>query len=290
MSAQLMKGLVVAKELREKIKQQAEQLLRERSITPTLNVLLVGDDPASQVYAESKIKVGSPLGIKVNLTVLPANSGFEQVDALLQAWRADSEVHGVLIELPLPAHLNKFELFRRLSPLKDVDGVHPLNWGYALAGMEDNALTPATPRACMALLEYYSISLAGKRVTLVGRGETVGRPMIGLLLKRDATLTICHSRTLNMAEHCRGAEVLIAAVGVPSLITKDMLTPGVVVLDAGINPTPDGQGICGDVDPTAAEIASYLSPVPGGVGSLTTTIIMENLIKAIHLQIAAGRL
>lgn len=284
-----MKGLAVAKKIREQVTEQA-LTLRQKKIIPVLNVLLVGNDPASQVYAESKIKVGAPLGIEVRLTIMPEHSTHEEVDALLFSWRKDPSVHGVLVELPLPAHLDKMALLSRLSPLKDVDGMHPLNLGYTLAGLEERALAPATPRACVALLEHNNISLRGKRVTLVGRGDTVGRPLIGLLLKRDSTLTVCHSRTLDLALHCRQAEVLIAAVGIPAMIKPDMIAKGAIVVDAGINPTADGLNICGDVDPEAAETAGYLSPVPGGVGSLTTTIIMENLIKAIKLQQAAGRL
>ncbi len=289
MSAQLMKGLTVAQKIREEVRQQA-LLLREQHIIPTLQVLLVGDDSASLVYAESKAKVGAPLGIEVKITAMPTSSTQAEVYEVLQNWRKNPLVHGILVELPLPAHLDKFALLSHISPLKDVDGMHPLNFGYSLAGFEDKALAPATPLACMKLLEHYNINLRGKRVVLVGRGDTVGRPLIGLLLKRDATLTICHSRTQDLARHCRDAQVLIAAVGAPDIIKADMLSDGVVVLDAGINPTPDGAGICGDVEAAAAAKASFISPVPGGVGSLTTTVIMDNLIKAIKLQQAAGRL
>ena len=263
-----MQGLPIARLLREDIARR----IREGGLAPVLNVLLVGDDPASEVYAASKIKVAEPLGIKVNLTILGAGSGPDEILAVLSNWNDDPDVHGILVEMPLPGHLDKNLVLAAINPNKDVDGAHPLNRGYLLDGLEERALVPATPLACVTLLQHYNIPLKGKRVTLVGRGETVGRPLASMLIKRDATVTVCHSKTVDLALHCRQAEILIVAAGAPKLVSADMVTPGAVVLDAGINPA--GEGICGDVDPAVARVAAYLSPVPGGVGSLTTTIIM----------------
>ena len=283
MAAELIKGLPIAKEIRAEISQEVEQL-KAKGISPKLAVLLVGDDEASRVYAQSKQKVGGNLGIEVMLEVMPGDTPEEKVLECVQAWNADSGVHGILVELPLPKHISKEKVMEAIEPKKDVDGVHPVNRGYLLGGQEDRALVPATPLSCVALMERAGIEIRGKRVTLVGRGDTVGRPLASLLIKRDATITVCHTKTVDLPGECRRAEILVAAAGKAGLVTKDMVSPGTVVIDAGINPTPDGQGICGDVDPEVAEVAKAMTPVPGGVGSLTTTIIMQNLLKAIKLQ------
>jgi methylenetetrahydrofolate dehydrogenase (NADP+)/methenyltetrahydrofolate cyclohydrolase len=196
----------------------------------------------------------------------------------------DANVHGILVELPLPKHLKKEEVMEAIDPKKDVDGVHPVNRGYLLGGQEHLALVPATPLSCIALMERAGIALRGKKVTLVGRGDTVGRPLASLLIKRDATITVCHTKTVDLAGECKRGEIVVAAAGAAGLVTKDMIAPGTVVIDAGINPTPDGKGICGDVTADVEEVAKAMTPVPGGVGSLTTTIIMQNLLKAVKLQ------
>ncbi len=282
MAAKVIKGKPVADAIREEIAKEVEEL-KKRGIEPKLCVLLVGDDPASVVYARSKEKVGSKLGIKVELTTKPSDTSEEEVLSIIEEWNNDKTVHGILVELPLPKHISKDKVMRKLLPEKDVDGISPVNRGYLLGGQEDIALVPATPMSCIELMERAGVEIRGKRVVLVGRGDTVGRPLMCLLLKRDATITVCHTKTVDLPSVTRQAEVLVAAAGRAGLITKDMVSPGTVVIDAGINQV--GDKIVGDVDFDAVqEVASAITPVPGGVGSLTTTLIMRNVLKAIKLQ------
>jgi len=283
MAAELIKGLPIAKVIREEITKNVEAL-KSKGVQPKLAVLLVGDDEASVVYAQSKQKVGANLGIEVDLKVMAADTSEDTVLQQIAGWNDDPNVHGILVELPLPKHLSKEKVMEAISPKKDVDGVHPVNRGYLLGGQEHLALVPATPLSCIALMERAGIELKGKKVTLVGRGDTVGRPLASLLIKRDATITVCHTKTVDLAGECKNGEIVVAAAGFAGLVTKDMIAPGTVVIDAGINPTPDGKSICGDVTPDVEEVAKAMTPVPGGVGSLTTTIIMENLLKAVKLQ------
>ncbi|MBW2062590.1 MAG: bifunctional 5,10-methylenetetrahydrofolate dehydrogenase/5,10-methenyltetrahydrofolate cyclohydrolase [Deltaproteobacteria bacterium] len=283
MAAQLIKGMPIANKIREEIIAEVEKL-KGKGINPKLAVLLVGDDEASVVYARSKEKVGDKLGIGVELTVKPADTSEEVVLGIIDEFNADESVHGILVELPLPKAISKERVMAHLDPKKDVDGVHPINRGYLLGGQEDLALIPATPLACVELMARSGVEIRGKRVTLVGRGDTVGRPLASLLIKRDATLTICHTKTKDIPATTRAAEIVVVAAGRINLVTGDMLSPGQVVIDAGINPKEEG-GITGDVEFDKAEqIVDAITPVPGGVGSLTTTVIMNNLLKAIALQ------
>ena len=283
MTAELIKGMPIANKIREEIVARVEEL-KSKGITPKLAVIMVGDDEASVVYARSKEKVGAKLGIEVELTVKPANTSEKNVLALIDQLNMDKNIHGILVELPLPKHIGKETVMTRLDPKKDVDGVHPVNRGYLLGGQEDLALIPATPLACVELLARAGVDLTGKRVALVGRGDTVGRPLASLLIKRNATITVCHTRTVDIPSITRSSEIVVVAAGRAGLVTGDMLSTGQVVIDAGIN-AKDGGGIIGDVDFEAAEkIVKAITPVPGGVGSLTSTIIMNNLIKAVVLQ------
>lgn len=283
MAAKLIKGLSIAKEIREEITKEVDTL-KSKGTQPKMAVLLVGDDEASIWYAQSKQKIGDKLGIVVDLLTLPADTPEEKVLAQIEAWNKDASVQGILVELPLPKHITKEKVMESIKPVKDIDGVHPVNRGYLLGGQEHLALVPATPLACIALMERAGIELRGKKVTLVGRGDTVGRPLASLLIKRDATITVCHTKTKDLAGECKNGEIVVVAAGFAGLVTKEMISPGAVVIDAGVNPTPDGKSICGDAAPDVEEVAGVMSPVPGGVGSLTTTIIMENLLKAIKLQ------
>ena len=283
MPAELIKGMPIANKIREEISGEV-RALKEKGIIPKLAVLLVGDDEASVVYARSKEKVGDKLGVRVELTVKTESTSEEEVLDLLNALNADETVHGILVELPLPRTINKEKVMARLDPLKDVDGVHPINRGYLLGGQEHLALVPATPLACIELMERAGVELRGKNVVLVGRGDTVGRPLASLLIKRDATVTVCHTKTSDIPAITRRAEIVVVAAGKAGLVTGDMLSSGQVVVDAGINAREEG-GITGDVEfETAVDIVKAITPVPGGVGSLTTTIIMNNLLKAIKLQ------
>lgn len=286
MSAEIIKGLPVATAMREEISEKVKKLNASHGLEPKLAVVLVGDDEASRVYAQSKEKVGQKMGIKVDLHVRPASTSEEEVVKLIDQLNADKNVHGILVELPLPEGIRKENVMNRIDPKKDVDGVHPVNRGYLLGGQEHLALVPATPLACIELIQRSGVELKGKRVTLVGRGDTVGRPLASLLITkgRDATVTICHTRTADLAGTVKNAEVVVAAAGFPKLVKAEMLSAGQTVIDAGINQLEDGS-LCGDVDTEAAShIVRAITPVPGGVGSLTTTVIMQNLLKAIELQ------
>lgn len=278
--AQILDGKAIAKVLREEVKQEVSAL-KERGINPKLDVILVGDDPASVVYAKSKEKACNNQGIDFELHVLPADSSEDSVVELIESLNANPDVHGIMIELPLPKHMSKERIMSAVRPDKDVDGVHPINRGYILSGEE--GLFPATPISCIELMLRSGVEIAGKHVVIVGRGETVGKPLVFLILKHNATVTICHSRTPDLGYHTRQADIVIAAVGKAKLITKDMVKPGAIVVDAGINEIEGG--ICGDVDfDGVQEVASWISPVPGGVGSLTTALIMKNVLKGIKLQ------
>jgi methylenetetrahydrofolate dehydrogenase (NADP+)/methenyltetrahydrofolate cyclohydrolase len=282
MTAQIIKGMPVANAIREELIPKVKEL-SAKGILPKLAVILAGGDDASRVYAQSKEKVGDKLGIKVEIHVRPDDVKEEDLLKLVDELNADPKVHGILVELPLPKHIQKELVMNRLDPKKDVDGVHPVNRGYLLGGQEHLALVPATPLSCIELIQRSGVELKGKRVALVGRGDTVGRPLASLLIKRDATITVCHTKTVDIASITKAAEIVVAAAGFPGLVKASMLSPGQIVIDAGINQLPDNS-IIGDVEPAAAEVVAFLTPVPGGVGSLTTSIIMSNLLKAVQLQ------
>ncbi len=285
MAAEIIKGGPIAEEIRAELRQEVEAL-KAKGITPKLSVVLVGDDPGSVWYARNKVKTGEKVGVVVEVHELDKDTPEADVVALVRKLNADPDVHGILVELPLPKHIDKAQVMNAIDPVKDVDGVTAVNRGYLLGGQEDLALIPATPLSCIELIQRAGVELRGKRVTLVGRGDTVGRPLAMLLIQRgrDATVTVCHTRTADLAAECRRAEVLVAAAGARHLIKKDMVSPGTIVIDAGINELEDGS-ITGDVDFEAVkEVAAAITPVPGGVGSLTTTIILGNTIKALKLQ------
>ncbi len=278
--ANLIDGKAVAAQIREEVIAEVAQL-REQGITPKLAVILVGDDPASVVYAKSKQTASNKVGIDFELFTMGSDTPEEEVLALINRLNADKSVHGIMIELPLPKHISKARVMSAVDPKKDVDGVHPINRGYILSGEE--GLFPATPQSCIEIMLRSGIEIAGKHAVIVGRGETVGKPLVFLILKHNATVTVCHSKTPDLGSFTRQADILIAAVGKAKMIKGDMVKPGAVVVDAGINEIEGG--ICGDVDFEAAkEIAGAITPVPGGVGSLTTVLIFENVLKGIRLQ------
>lgn len=278
--AQLLDGKAVAKVLKEEIRVEIAQW-KEKGVQPKLAVILVGDDPASVVYARSKQKVCEGIGMAFELFTMPADTQEADILERINVLNKDKEVHGIMIELPLPKGISKNNIMVAVRPDKDVDGVHPINRGYILSGQD--GLFPATPLSCIELLLRSGVKIAGKHVVLVGRGETVGKPLVFLILKHDATVTICHSKTPDLGAFTRQADILIAAVGRARMITKDMVKPGAIVVDAGINAIPGG--ICGDVDfENVQDITALISPVPGGVGSLTTALVMRNVLKGIVLQ------
>ncbi len=279
--ATLIDGKKVAASIREEVKAEVAKL-REQGIAPKLSVVLAGDDPASVVYARSKEKSCANIGIDFELFTFPGSVSEDEVLALIDKLNKDDNVHGIMIELPLPKHMDKKKVLEAVDPKKDVDGVHPINRGYILSGGE--GLFPATPESCIEIMLRSGIELKGKNAVIVGRGETVGKPLIFMMLNQNATITVCHTRTADLAYHTKQADIIVAAVGRAKMIKADMIKPGAVVVDAGINEV-EGGGICGDVDfENAEKVAGAISPVPGGVGSLTTVLIQRNVLKAIKLQ------
>lgn len=279
--ATIIEGKRVAASIREEVK-AAVTGLRNSGVNPKLAVILVGEDPASVLYSRSIEKSCGAAGVEFVFFAMPEKSSEDDVIALLQRLNADDSTHGIMIELPLPPAMNKQKVLQAVSPLKDVDGVHPVNRGYILSNGE--GLFPTTPQSCIEIMVRNGIEINGKHAVLVGRGETVGKPLIFMMLNQNATVTVCHTRTRDLPGHTRLADILISAVGKAGIITADMIKPGAVVIDAGINSVPGG-GICGDVDFVNVEkVAGVISPVPGGVGSITTSLILKNVIKAIALQ------
>ena len=279
--ATLIDGKEIAKDIREKVKETVAAY-RAEGINPRLAVILVGDDPASVWYAKSKQKAAEKIDILYDFYELPADTPEADVIALVEKLNSDSDVHGIMVELPLPKHIDKERVMAAVSPVKDVDGVNPINRGYILQGSE--GLFPATPESCIECVLSTGVNLQGKKAVIVGRGETVGKPLVFMLLKYNPTITICHSRTADLAKEVKDADVVIAAVGKAGLVTGDMLKPGAIVVDAGVNEVEGGY--VGDVDFESAEkVASAISPVPGGVGSLTTVLLFRNLMKGMKMQL-----
>jgi methylenetetrahydrofolate dehydrogenase (NADP+) / methenyltetrahydrofolate cyclohydrolase len=236
--------------------------------------VLVGDDPASDVYIRLKHKAAVEAGIEATDLRLPAEISEHELLAKVAELDADPDVDAILVQLPLPDHIDEARVIRALEPAKDVDGFHPFNAGQLYLGRR--TLVPATPLGVMAMLREHQIELQGARAVVIGRSDIVGKPMAHLLLQANATVTICHSRTKDIARETLAADVLVAAVGVPGMVTPDMVKPGGVVIDVGINRTE--AGIVGDVDPGAAEVAGYMTPVPGGVGPMTIACLLQNAV------------
>jgi methylenetetrahydrofolate dehydrogenase (NADP+) / methenyltetrahydrofolate cyclohydrolase len=273
----LLNGRQLAKRLRSQLKQEVDAF-KEQGIAPGLAVVLVGDDPASQVYIRNKERACQRLGISSQIHPLPADTSQQQLHKLLGKLSADPQIHGVLLQLPLPKKLNTDQAILQIAPAKDVDGLHPLNLGRLFAGLP--GLRPCTPLACLALLDSIPFDLAGKRAVVVGRSLLVGKPLAHLLLQRHATVTLCHSRTRDLAQEIARAEVVIAAAGSPELIRGEWIASGTVVLDVGTNAREDGS-LVGDVDfAMASERALAITPVPGGVGPMTITMLLSNTIEA----------
>lgn len=269
-------GKLVAEHLQEELKIKVESLQKEGK-NPTLAVVLVGDDPASKVYVGGKERVAKKLGMGSLRFDLPSTASQQDVLELVDKLNQDPEVHGILVQLPLPKGLDENEVLEAISKEKDVDCFHPYNLGKLFQGDETGFL-PCTPHGVIKLLEYYDIDVAGKNVVIVGRSNIVGKPLFSLMLNRSATVTVVHSKTKNLAEKTKEADILCVAVGKAGFITKEMVKPGAVVVDVGIN-SVDGK-LYGDVARDVEEVASYMTPVPGGVGPMTITMLMDNTIKA----------
>ena len=281
-------GVAVARAVRADVAREVAEL-KARGITPGLTVVIVGADPASQSYVRSKEKASAEVGMKGEIIRLPANASQRELEALIDRLNADVTVHGILVQSPLPAHMDTNTVVRRIAPEKDVDGFHPVNVGKLLIG-EKNGFSPCTPLGVQELLVRYGVSTAGQDVVVIGRSNIVGKPMAALLVQSgvggDCTVTICHSRTRDLASHTRRADIVIAAIGKPEAITGDMIRPGAVVIDVGINRVPDdsvsrGYRLVGDVHyESASQVASVISPVPGGVGPMTIAMLLKNTVRA----------
>ena len=262
-------------------KVRGEILEKARALTaagtrPGLAVILVGEDPASQVYVRNKEKACAECGFYSEKYVLPAETSQQALLELVEELGRNPSIHGILCQLPLPAHISEQAVIAAIPPEKDVDAFHPANVGHIMIG--DFDFLPCTPAGVMELLDAYGIDPKGKRCVVIGRSNIVGKPMAMLLLHRHGTVTICHSRTQGLADICREADILVAAVGRAHFVTPDMVKPGAAVIDVGMNRV-DGK-LCGDVDPAAAAVAGYLTPVPGGVGPMTITMLMKNTLRA----------
>ena len=286
-----MTRILYGKEFAARIKASAEHgaiLLREHGVHPRLAVIIVGNDPASEVYVRNKQKTCEELGILSDHIALPAETTREELLACIDELNADTEVHGILVQLPLPASLAacEEEVLSRIDPRKDVDGFHPVNVGHLSIGAP--GLRPCTPAGCIRMLEYAGIRMEGAHAVIIGRSNIVGKPMAMLLLERHATVTLCHSRTEHLAEITRSADILVAAVGQPHFVTADMVKPGATVIDVGINRIAPKK-LVGDVDFEAVEkVAGAITPVPGGVGLLTVAMLMENVVQAAKTQTEEG--
>lgn len=279
--ATILNGKVLSAKIREHLKEEVAALVAGGTV-PGLAVVLVGDDPASKIYVNNKKKGCEQLGIRSEQHLLPASTTQRELLELVDMLNKKPDIDGILVQLPLPGHIDERAVICAISPDKDVDAFHPENVGRMVAG--DPLFLPCTPAGVMELLHEAGISPDGKECVVVGRSNIVGKPQAMLLLHEHGTVTICHSRTRNLAEVCARADILVAAVGKPCLITSDMVKDGAVVVDVGMNRLPDGT-LCGDVDFEAvAQKASFITPVPGGVGPMTITMLLKNTVKAAELH------
>lgn len=282
-----MARILSGKEFAARIKEDAARGITElkaAGVLPRLAVIIVGSDPASEVYVRNKQRTCEELGIRSDHIALPAETTKEELLACIEELNVDPEVHGILVQLPLPAQIaeDEEEILSHIDPRKDVDGFHPVNVGHLVLGAP--GLRPCTPAGCIRMLDYAGIPIEGAHAVIIGRSNIVGKPMAHLLLERNATVTICHSRTQNLAAIARTADILVAAVGRPRFVTADMVKEGATVIDVGINRIAPKQ-LVGDVDfDAAAPVAGAITPVPGGVGLLTVAMLMENVVQAAKAQ------
>lgn len=276
MAAKILDGAAMALEVEKELKQRVEAL-RERGVVPGLCVILVGSDPASQTYVANKEKACARLGIHSHTVRMGEETTQAELEAEIEKANHDESIHGILVQLPLPAHLDEHRALVLIRPEKDVDGFHAVNMGRLARGEE--CVVACTPKGALHMLKAAGVPIAGKNAVVIGRSNIVGKPMALLLLQENATVTICHSRTEDLAEHTRRADILVAAVGKPRFVTADMVKEGAAVLDVGINRV-NGK-LCGDVDfEHVKEKAGWISPVPGGVGKMTIAMLMENTVSA----------
>jgi len=282
MSAKILDGKAIASEVRAEVAEQVAARVRAGQVAPGLAVVLVGDNPASEVYVRNKGKACAEVGFHSQLRELPGSVSQAELLAVVDDLNADPAIHGILVQLPLPEHIDPEAVIERIDPVKDVDGFHPYNVGRLL--LRQPLLRPCTPRGVMTMLAHTGIDLVGLDAVIIGQSNIVGRPMFLELLMARCTVTVCHSKTRNLQEKARGADILVAAVGVPKFIKADWVKPGAIVIDVGINRLDDGS-LCGDVDTAAvSEVAGWITPVPGGVGPMTVATLLENTLQAAELR------
>lgn len=277
MNARIIDGKAIALEIREEIREKTAALTA-KGVKPGLAVILVGEDPASQVYVRNKERACVKAGMHSVLERLPAETTQEELLAHIARLNVDPAIHGILVQLPLPGHIDEAAVIRAIDPDKDVDGFHPVNAGLLLTG--GAGAVPCTPKGCIELLKRAGVPLKGANAVVVGRSNIVGKPMALLLLREHCTVTVCHSRTQNLSEVTHNADILVVAIGRPGFITGDMIKPGAAVIDVGMNRLADGT-LCGDVEyASAAEVAGWITPVPGGVGPMTIAMLLDNTLEA----------
>jgi methylenetetrahydrofolate dehydrogenase (NADP+)/methenyltetrahydrofolate cyclohydrolase len=285
MRAETIDGKAVAATVNAECRARVESL-KARGVTPGIAVVIVGENPASRVYVRNKMKVAQELGMRSEMIELPADVGATELRAAIERLNADSGIHGFLVQLPLPQTLDAKPLLEAIAPRKDIDGFHRENVGALVLG--EPGFVPCTPAGCMRLLASAQVRIQGAHAVVVGRSNIVGKPMAMLLLNAGATVTVCHSQTRDLAGHTRRADILIAAVGRAGMITADMIKPGAAVIDVGINRSADGR-LLGDVDfASAAKVAGWITPVPGGVGPMTVAMLMSNTLTAAERATAPG--
>ena len=276
--ATIINGKEVSAKLRDDLKVEVAEFIKNTGITPGLAVIIVGEDPASKVYVRNKHKGCIEAGMKSFEITLPEETTEEELLAKISELNANDEVHGILVQLPLPKHINEDKIINAISPEKDVDAFHPVNVGKIMTGKYD--FLPCTPAGIMSLLDYYKVDICGKNCVVIGRSNIVGKPMSLLLLEKNGTVTICHSRTKDLAAVAKEADILVVAIGKPKFVTADMVKPGAIVIDVGINRLDDGK-LCGDVDfDSVVDKTSAITPVPGGVGPMTITTLLKNTMTA----------
>jgi methylenetetrahydrofolate dehydrogenase (NADP+)/methenyltetrahydrofolate cyclohydrolase len=277
MSAKILDGKSLAAATRAALKQKVDALV-QRGVRPGLTVLIAGDDPASKVYVRNKTLAAKEIGVRSELIELPGSVSEQQLLDQVAKLNANREVHGILVQLPLPKHIDSARVLETIAPAKDVDGFHEANLGALMAGRP--GVVPCTPLGCMRLIEHAGVQIAGRHAVVLGRSNIVGKPVAMLLLQKDATVTICHSKTPELAAVTREADILVAAVGRAKLVGAAMVKPGACVIDVGINRLPDGK-LAGDVDYDAVkQVAGWITPVPGGVGPMTIAMLLENCLSA----------
>ena len=277
MAARILDGKSLAAQVRIAVKREVEALA-QRGIRPGLAVLLAGDNPASRVYVRNKVRACEETGVRSEMYELPANVSEEALVDRVLALNDDSDIHGILVQLPLPKQVDAHQVLETIAPAKDIDGFHESNLGALLAGRP--RMVPCTPAGVMRLLDHAGVPLAGSHAVVIGRSNIVGKPLALLLLQRDATVTLCHSKSRDLENLARSADILVAAVGRAKLVTGRMVKPGACVIDVGVNRLSDGS-LAGDVDFAAAsEVAGWITPVPGGVGPMTIAMLLENCVRA----------